>query len=80
MTAVCSTLTVCNRGAEATFRVSVAVAGATDEPKQYIYYDVIIPANDTMSATVGLTLGETDEVRVYASTTDVSFSLFGVET
>lgn len=78
--AVCSTLVVCNRGAtNSTFRVSVAVAGAADDNKQYLYYDVAIQATDTFMATLGLTLAATDVVRVYSSSTNLSFALYGVE-
>jgi len=75
-----ASLVVCNRGSGATtFRVSVAVAGAADDPKQYIYYDVTINGNDTFIATIGVTLAATDLVRVYAGNGNLTFSLFGVE-
>lgn len=77
--ATASSLVVCNQGADATFRVSVAVAGAADNAKQYIYYGLSIPANETFIATIGLTLAQTDVVRVYCSTANCSFSLFGCE-
>ena len=78
--AVVSTGTVCNRGAAgATFRISVAVAGAADDLKQYLYYDLPIPANDSFAFTFGIALGSGDVVRAYASTADLSVSLFGVE-
>src|SRR5512147_2104920 len=78
--AVVSTVTVCNRGVtDATFRVSVAVAGAADDPKQYVYYDVPIEAGDTFAATVGIALGAGDIVRGYASTANLSVNVFGVE-
>ncbi len=78
--AVVSTLAVCNRSAVATaFRVSVAVAGAADAPEQYVYYDVTIAGNDTFAATIGITLGPADVVRVYATLATLSFCLFGVE-
>lgn len=79
-TTVASTLVVCNRNnSNVTFRVSVAVAGAADNVKQYIYYDTLLLKNDSVFATIGLTLGAADVVRVYASTTGVSFALYGVE-
>lgn len=78
--AVVSTLMVCNQGANATLRVSVAVGGAADNAKQYIYYDVVIESADTLAATVGLTLDAGDVVRAWASSTNLSFSLFGSET
>lgn len=78
--ATCSTLAVCNRSAvEATFRVAVSVAGAAIANSQYLYYDVALPASDTFMGTLGLTLAATDVVRVYGSTAELSFSLFGVE-
>lgn len=78
--AVVSSITVCNESAAAaTFRVSVAVAGAADNAKQYLYYDLSLPGNDTFIATIGLALGATDVVRAYASTANLSFQVFGVE-
>lgn len=78
--AVVSTITVCNRGTvEATFRVSVAVAGAADNVQQYIYYDLPLVANDTFAATIGIALGATDVVRAYASTANLTFQVFGVQ-
>ena len=77
---VVSSLVVCNQAAtDATFRVSVQIAAAVDNAKQYIYYDTTVAANDSFVATVGLTLAATDVVKVYASTATVSFSAFGVE-
>ena len=78
--AVISTFTVANRSPVATsFRMSVAPAGAGDDVKQYLYYDVAIPGNDTFAATLGLTLAATDVVRIYATLATLSFSIFGVE-
>ncbi len=75
-----SSLVVCNQaGTTGTFRVSVQIAAAVDNAKQYLYYDVSVPANDTFTATIGMTLATTDVVKVYASSTSFSFSLFGVE-
>ena len=80
-TTVASTICVCNQSATATtFRISVAVAGATLATKQYLYYDVPIGGNDTFMATIGITLGATDVVRVYATLATLSFNLFGIET
>jgi len=76
--AVASSVIVCNRSAVlSTFRISIAIAGATTAPKDYIYYDLPIGANDTFIATIGVTLAATDEVRVYSSNTNLSFSLYG---
>lgn len=78
--AVASSLICCNRGnVSTTFRVSVAVGGGVTQTKDYIYYDLAIPANDTFIATVGLTLNAGDVVRVYAGNTNMSFTLSGEE-
>lgn len=76
-----STLTVCNRSTttSSTFRVSVSKAGAATTTKDYILYDLALSPSNTYMATIGLTLATTDVVRVYASTGNLSFSLFGVE-
>jgi hypothetical protein len=79
-TAIGSSIIIANRGTSvSTFRVSIAVNGAATSNKDYIYYDLPIGANDTFIATIGITLGDTDEVRVYASNTNLSFSLYGSE-
>lgn len=78
--AAVSSIVVCNRGStESTFRISVAVAGAADANAQYVYRDVPIPANDTFIATVGISLGATDVLRVYSSSANLSFSAYGAE-
>lgn len=77
---VISTISICNTNAsKVAFRVSVAVGGAVDNIKQYIYYDQEILANDTVFATIGVSLAATDVVRVYSDTANVVFNLFGVE-
>lgn len=79
-TAVVSSLVVCNQSAVATsFRISVAQAGAADNPKQYLYYDVAIGSNDTFIATIGLSLGAGDVIRVYNTLATLSFNFFGQE-
>ena len=78
--AVCSTLTVCNQAAAAgTFRVSVRIAAAADNAKQYLCYDAPINGNATVALTLGITLAATDLVSVYASTATMSMNLFGQE-
>lgn len=75
-----STITVCNRtGANLTFRLSVAAAGAADTNSQYLYYDMPLPAKDTFAITLGITLSTTDKIRAYASAAGVSVNVFGVE-
>ena len=78
--AIVSTLTICNQAAtSSTFRVAVQGGGAALDPKHYINYNTVLPANDTILLTIGMTLAATDIVSTYASSSTVSFSLFGNE-
>lgn len=77
---VCSTIVVCNQAASAaTFRIAVRPSGAAIEAKHYLSYNTTINANDSITITIGITLATTDVVTVTASTTTVSFNLFGSE-
>ena len=76
-----SSFVACNRtGSAITFRLSVHVAGASADDKQYLFYDKSVAANDTLTVVIGITLGQTDVLKVYASAVNMSFNLFGVET
>lgn len=77
---VIGTVVMCNQGlSQALVRVSVAIAGAADTPAQYLYYNLPIDSYDTIRETIGLTVANTDVVRVYSSTGTVSFNLTGVQ-
>jgi hypothetical protein len=77
---VCSTLNICNIGSSATtYRIAVRVSGAAIANQQYLVYDSSIPANDSISLTLGISLATTDVVSVYAGNASLAFSLFGVE-
>lgn len=78
--AIVSTIFVCERGgADATFRISIAVGGSADATKQYLYFNSTVKANQTWPITTGITLNEGDVIRVYASSANLSFSAFGTE-
>lgn len=78
--AVASSITITNRGATvSTFRVSIAVGGGVTASSDYLYYELPIAGYDTFIATIGVTLATTDEVRVYASSANLTFQLFGSE-
>jgi len=77
---VASTLMICNQAASnGTFRVAVRPAGASISSLHYLSYDTVVPANDSIALTLGMTLATTDVVSVYASSTSLSFNLFGSE-
>ena len=79
LSAVVSSLTVCNQNSNTTanIRISIAVGGAADTQAQYLYYNLPIDSNNTFIATVGLTLASTDVIRVYSDQPNVSFQAFG---
>jgi glucose-6-phosphate dehydrogenase assembly protein OpcA len=77
---IVSTITVCNQAATAgTYRIAVRIAGASLAAAQYVAYDISLPANTTDTLTLGLTLGATDVVTVYASSANFSFNAYGSE-
>jgi hypothetical protein len=77
---ICSTLSICNQASTAaTYRVAVRPAGATVAAQHYLVYDSSIPANDTITLTLGLSLATTDIISIYASTNTLSFHAYGVE-
>lgn len=77
---VTSSIVVCNRAAvAATFRISMSEDGNPTANEDYFYYDVSLLPNDTFVAQLGLTMNNLDTIRVYASTANLSFSVFGVE-
>lgn len=77
---VVSTIVVANRSASTiTYRIAVRPAGEALADKHYIAYDVPLGANDSVGLTLGLTLGATDVITVYASTANVSFNINGSE-
>ena len=78
--AVLSTIVVCNRAASAgSYRIAIRPDGATLATSHYVAYDIAIAANDSTALTLGITLGDTDVVTVYASSADMTFSVFGSE-
>ena len=78
--AVLSTIVVCNRAASAgTYRIAVRPNGATLATSHYVAYDIAIAANDSTALTLGITLDAADVLTVYASSADMTFSVFGSE-
>jgi len=61
-----------------TFRMAVSPAGAAIADDHYWFFDVAIPANDTVEVD-GISMAPTDVVRVYGEDANVSFNLNGVE-
>ena len=77
---IISSLTICNQStSNATYRIAVQPANAAITSKHYISYDTLVPSNDTIALTLGMTLSANDVVSVQANSSTVSFSLFGTE-
>lgn len=78
--AVVSTIVVANRSTSAvTYRIAVRPAGASISNLHYLAYDVSVLGGDSTTLTLGITLGATDVITVYASTNTLSFNVFGSE-
>lgn len=77
---VCSSLVLCNRGAEgASFRVQVRPGGAASANAQTVLHNVPLAPGESLFFTVGFTLAVGDVVTVICSSADISASLFGQE-
>lgn len=78
---ITSTLMVCNQaGTAATYRIAVRpAADGTTTAKHWIVYGATVPASDATALTLGLTLAAGDKIQIYASSANLSFSLFGTE-
>ena len=76
-----SSIVAANRtGSAITFRLSVHVGGASADDKQFLFYDKSVAANDSLSIVIGITLDQTDVIKVRTSAVDMSFNIFGCET
>jgi hypothetical protein len=77
---VISTIAVCNQSANATtFSIAVQPGNAAISSKHYINYNTPLPGNDTITLTIGMTLGNTDVLSANAGIGNVSISAFGSE-
>ena len=69
----------CNRsGVPVAIRLSLAQNGAADALSQYLLYDYVLSENAAQSS-APITMGDSDELRVYVSAADVSFTVNGIE-
>jgi len=78
--AIISTIVIANRGGSAAnFRLSVRPNGESQANKHYLAFDVTIAGNDSTTLTLGITLSATDVITAFASTTNLSWNVFGTE-
>ena len=79
--AVVSTLSICNQaGTSATYRVAVRMTGeSSTTAKNWIVYGATVAASDSILLTLGITIEDGADIRVYASSANLSFVAFGSE-
>ena len=78
--AIVSSLNVCNLSANiVTFRAAIRTANATLTNKHFVCFDSNVSALDTLSLSLGMTLGNTDVVTVFSNVGGLSFNVFGTE-
>jgi hypothetical protein len=78
--AVVSTITIANRAAtSATYRIAVRPDADTLANQHYLAFDAIVPGNDTIALTLGITIDAADVITVRGSSANLSFNAFGSE-
>jgi hypothetical protein len=76
-----STIAICNTAsASATYRVAIMESAGTPSAQNWLIYDSVVAANDTVFITIGVSLSSQKFVRVSSSANTVSFSAFVSET
>jgi glucose-6-phosphate dehydrogenase assembly protein OpcA len=77
---IISTITICNQAASASaFSIAVQPKGGAVSASSYVNYNTPLPGYDTITLTLGITLGNTDIINVSCFTSTVSFNAFGSE-
>jgi hypothetical protein len=80
---IISTLMICNRSSgNASYNIAIQPGGATLANQHYIAFNSLVPANDSIALTVGMSLAATDNIAIQANTTGVNnlgFTIFGTE-
>jgi hypothetical protein len=78
---IVSTIAVCNQaGTSGTFRIAVRpAADGSTTAKHWIVYGATLAASDATMLTLGITAAAGDVIRVYTSSANISFSVFGSE-
>jgi glucose-6-phosphate dehydrogenase assembly protein OpcA len=77
---IVSTIAICNQSANATaFSIAVRPQGAAVAASSYVNYNTPLAGNDTITLTIGMTLGNTDILSVNCFSSTVSVNVFGSE-
>ena len=74
-------LVVCNRAAaSATFRMTIQPTNEALDNKHYLFYDLPIVPNDSFTSSLDIGVQPGDVIKVYASTANLTFTVFGDDT
>jgi hypothetical protein len=77
---IVSSIVIANRSSSVrSYRIATRPDGSTLATSHYLAYDIAIAANDSVSLSFGMTLNSGDVITVYASSTDLTFTVFGSE-
>lgn len=75
--AVISTLLITNpSNAQVQYRVAIMGSAGTPANPNFIVYDDVVAAGDTVALTLGITLGNTQYIRVSSSANTIGFNAF----
>lgn len=75
--AVISTIVICNTAAaSAQYRIGLDATEGTPGASEWLVYDAVIAANDTVALTLGVTMDASKYLRVSSSADTVTFSAF----
>jgi hypothetical protein len=76
-TAVISTILVTNTAsAGGTYRIAIMDTAGTPSAANWLVFDGVVPANDAIAITVGITMGSSKFMRVSSSANTISFNAF----
>jgi hypothetical protein len=76
-TAVISSILICNTASvSATYRIGIMGTAGTPGASQWVVYDAPVAARDTICLTLGITLGNSQFIRISSSANTVAFSAY----
>jgi hypothetical protein len=76
---VVSTITICNQAASAgTYRLAIT-SSTSPANSEFIVFGASVPANDTVTLTLGITMQAGKYIMISGSANTLSFSAFGTE-
>ena len=76
-TAVVSTILIVNTSSAATqYRIAIMGSAGTPANPQFVVYDDTCAANDVVAFTIGITLGNSQYIRVSSSADTLGFTAF----